>query len=463
MSMLEILIELVISISICGMAAYFFLSVPMEERSVGEGDGDMNNNGVGNGSGNNGGNYNQRSTLTLERSHKCEGAMWCNVLGRWVAFLLLGGGSIDKDVWTDRIAYFVDRAARQVAEVLRRKQEGNGKGREEVERTLRVRPEMIRLVRIELSGGGPLSTVMNQQQQQQQQQSHQQQQQTYGSAQQGGLVNGLHHTRTSSDSARVGGLFTEILEAGGVATSPLIGVVLPRIGPSGIISLEAPYNPANAHDNSLDSIPPVMPMNSNSLRCFAVPIIYEDHRFALQFACYFPLLFALPATLSIPSDVLTLHCALSVRRIVFHATLYAAFCGNKVELSFTSEPQFTALYDVAPVKRRQHHPAAAAASQQQQQQFQPSSGNSAQVNLPVDMNTTLPPLAPVVGSGAASVTQRSREKLREIVDLAVKRAVQSITYPCVLQGKMRSPGKEINNDNGIMTWTLEKASLPLHC
>ncbi|KEG12939.1 hypothetical protein DQ04_01321120 [Trypanosoma grayi] len=460
--MLEILVEIACSIFICGTAVYFFLlTVPAEERGVGkEGSGNCRRRHAGN-VGPGAGCYGERSMPSLERSRKCEEAMWVNVLGRWVALLVLGGGSVDKDVWTDRIAYFIEEGAKRVGDAVGRKCAKDGGG----ERAMRLGPEPVRFVRVELGGGGCVSGSVGQQQQQQQQQ-----QQPYSATSQGGAVGGTYHARTNSDVNRVSGGFAEAPD-GGAVSNPLIGVVLPRVGPSGIISFEAPFNVAT-REVGAECVPSAVIRMKKTLRCFVVPITYEDQRFALQLACHLPLLFGLPAALSIPADVLTLRCALSVRRVIFHGVLYAAFLDNMVELSFASEPQFTALFDAASVNRH-HHPLNRWQQQQQQQQ---SARNSVRCAVPGEMNAALPPLTSAVGGGAASLAHRSKEKLQEIVDLAVKRAVESITYPCVLQGhvgpprKQTSPGATAEGNaptnslgDGLVTWTLQKATLPLCC
>ncbi|EKF30950.1 hypothetical protein MOQ_005220 [Trypanosoma cruzi marinkellei] len=496
--MFEILVEIAFSIFLCAiMAYYFFLSAPVEERTVGEGDGSCV---VGTGTGrhaNGAGGYTLRSSPPLERSRRCEGAMWCNVLGRWAALLVLGGGSIDKDVWTDRIAYFIEKGAKRLDGVIkqRRTRRSEGAGEERGERTLRVSPDTVRLVCLELGGGGPLNggwsqqhkqqqqqqqaQQQQQQQMQQQQQQQPQQQQSYVSTQ---PVSGLFHARTVSDGNRAGVVYSESQEGGGAA-SPPIGAVLPRIGSAGIVSLEAPYS-VSMHEITTEggstaaTTPAAAPAVTltmgvqHTLRCFSVPIIYEDHHFSLLLMCNVPLLFALPMELRIPADVLTLRCALSVRRVIFDGLLYAAFCGNLVELSFASEPQFTASFDVYSEK---------SCHRQQLQLHRPyfsqaSSCGSVRGAAAGERTASVPTLPPSLAGNTFSGGNRFKEKLQEIVDLAVKRSLQSITYPCVLRGVVgpsRRPTSQDgttgddtsanSNDDGLLTWSLAKATLPLCC
>ncbi|RNF17817.1 hypothetical protein TcG_05658 [Trypanosoma cruzi] len=482
--MFEILVEIAFSIFLCVvMAYYFFLSAPVEERTVGE-EGGTCVAGTGSGRHANGaGGYTLRSSPPLERSRRREGAMWCNVLGRWAALLVLGGGSIDKDVWTDRIAYFIEKAAKRLDGAIkqRRTRRSEGAGAERGERTLRVSPDTVRLVCLELGGGGPLIGGWNQQhkqqqqQQQQQQMQQQQQQQSYVPTQ---PVSGLFHARTGSDGNRAGAVHSESQEGGGAA-SPPIGAVLPRIGSAGIVSLEAPYS-VSMHETTTEggsaaATAPAVTMAmglQHTLRCFSVPIIYEDHHFFLLLMCNVPLLFALPVELRIPADVLTLRCALSVRRVIFDGVLYAAFCGNLVELSFASEPQFTASFDVYSEK---------SCHRQQLQLHRPyfsksSSCGSVRGTAAGERSASVPTSTPPLAGNTVSGGNRFKEKLQEIVDLAVKRSLQSITYPCVLRGvvgKSRRPTPEDGNtgddtsanphEDGLLTWSLAKATLPLCC
>ncbi|RNF03502.1 hypothetical protein TraAM80_05674 [Trypanosoma rangeli] len=457
--MFEILLEVAFSILICAILGYHvFLSVSVE-RTVGE-EGDA---AAGGRHGGGAGGYNSRSPSPLGQSRKCEGAMWCNVLGRWVALLVLGGGSIDKDVWTDRIAYFIEKGAKRIdGAIKQRETRGRGTaGGETGGRTLRLSTDCVRLLRLELGGGRPLSGALSPQQQP-----------PYGATQQ---VSGLNHARTNSDGVRAGCIHSESSDGAGAA-APLIGVVLPRIAPAGIVSLEAPYTAVTseaAAEGSAAAAAATIPMGMRqSLRCFSVPLIYEDHHFALLLLCNIPLFLALPAELKIPADVLTLRCTLSVRRVIFNGVLYAAFYGNLVELSFAREPQFTASFDVSSSRglpRHQPRPHHAYFSQA-------SPSSSVRGVAGGEEVASLPPLPPSTACNPLSVGHRFKDKLQEIVDLAVKRSVQSITYPCVLQGVVRSSriltpnGGDASDDlsatphgDGLVTWSLANATLPLCC
>nr|CCC95794.1 unnamed protein product [Trypanosoma congolense IL3000] len=487
--MIGLLFEIAVSVLICWAGAYFFfLSNPAEERGVGEenaphelgagmrthrGSGECRSSGA----------HNRRSTTSIERSRKCEPAMWCNVVGRLISLLVLGGGSVDGDVWVDRIAYLVDKAVKNAESAFNKR--CNERAVRRTVRALRAKTDVVKLLRMELSGGGALGASGN---------IHQQQSHS-ASAQ----VGGMFQARTNSEHARVISVFAEVPEGStsagvgpAVAAPPAVGVVLPRVGPAGITSVEVPLNAAT-QELGLDDCGSYMALcgGHGMLRCFAVPISYEDHRFLLSFLCNLPLFFALPPSLSIPPDVLTLRCGLTVRRVIFHGTLCAAFCGNRVELSFSSEPQFTALYDVTPPQRRhrqqnqRHH--------EHQAHTQPNlcgEGGSGSAAAACVGGVPLPPLAQSVHGGRSSFNhysasmsmgtvngaQRTKEKLQEIVDIAVRRAVQSITYPCVLRGcidisrKPKCPNgmghcTQLSEscDGGFITWTLEKVSLPLCC
>ncbi|KAH8605039.1 hypothetical protein ERJ75_001658200 [Trypanosoma vivax] len=473
--MIGILFEVAVSLVICGAAAYFFfLSDPVEEQGVGEGSRCDDDYGLNAGGANRGipaDAHGRRSTPTLERSRKCETAMWCNILGRWGALLVLGGGSTDKDVWMGRIAYFLEKCMRNADEALKcalysYKEVLSSR------RALSVNSDILRLVRIELSGGGPpnsLATHMS---------YHPQQHQSLGVIHQ---VGGVYHTHAGNEANRGGVIVTEPPEAspnvGGstvsttAAAAPLVGVVLPRIGPAGITSHEAPPN-ITAQELGLDARY-YSPRGGNniSLRCFAVPIAYEDQRFFLHLACNLPLLFSLPPILNIPPDVLTVRCALSVKRVILNSTLYAAFCGNTVELSFANQPRFTALFDVTPTTRHTtpHKPWLA------------SCGSTVRCTASSVTGMSLPPRAPAASDysahgsslGDMSRTDRSKDKLQEVVNLAVRRALESVTYPRVLRGRIgvsslaplqkaaRSAETPAANGGGIIKWSLEKASLPL--
>ncbi|EAN80179.1 hypothetical protein, conserved [Trypanosoma brucei brucei TREU927] len=503
--MIELLLEVALSIIICVVAAYFFfLSSPVEEYGVGEGSrsyehGSNISNSRGGYSKSSDNRhlspYSRRNASSLERSKKCEPAMWCNVVGRLVSLLVLGGGSVDGNVWVDRIAYFIGKGVKSVDEAFDEGRKTRG-AHGITTQTLRVKADMLRLLRMELSSGGTLSTAGG---------AHHQQQQSHSTSPQ---VGGMFHTRTSSEHARGVGIFGEPPEGGAAggtvatgvgcnngpapANSPLVGVVLPRVGPGGITSVEVPLSAVTQELGFDDCGTHVAESGRPSmLRCFAVPITYEDHRFLLHVVCNLPLLAALPQSLSIPSDVLTLRCGLSVKRVVFHGVLYAAFCGNSIELSFSSEPQFTALFDVAPPRRQDHHDRYYQQQNQPHSHLLPTECNSARGPAASVSNASSLPLPPStlaahnssqrygsnVNQGVSNEGHRTREKLQEIVDAAVRRAIQSITYPCVLRGHLNkgtmSKAQSVGGgeteqlfgvpNTGLLTWTLERASLPLCC
>ncbi|CCW62211.1 unnamed protein product [Phytomonas sp. EM1] len=231
------------------------------------------------------------------------------------------------------------------------------------------------------------------------------------------------------------------------------------------------------------------------LRCFSIPICYEDQRFALDLGCCLPILSFLPAKLSIPADVLCIECVLQVRRVSFLGCLYAAFHGPIVELSFPCLPQFNAAFEVtAP----QHYP-------RRRLPYPPSADPSSAFTTTSTMRnvtTSLPSAGSpsLVADGNFGGTDAARStfaklgrlelpssatgfsyscinekngKMQELVQLAVLNAVRSITYPNVLEGRIRGsisrdgetgsgPADSANGaSDGLFLWTRKRATLPL--
>ncbi|KPA77505.1 hypothetical protein ABB37_06891 [Leptomonas pyrrhocoris] len=331
-----------------------------------------------------------------------------------------------------------------------------------------------------------------------------------------------------------------------------LGVVLPRVE-GDVISVEQPYTSeatatfssaaaagaessstnvkANASSNSSHRSLPPPPLTP--LRCFAVPLLYEDQRFHLRLGCCLPLGALLPVSLCVPPDVLTLDCAVAVRRVIFNGHLYAALHGPRVELSFPVAPQFTAVVEVMPdyagglreahignssggsysglrsgggggmpplssvvgAARTLGHTFTAVNTTRNETTAMREGGggglrrkepspparpplppftlyptgchlNSGGCGLHATTTTTAPT------TGTSSINERN-ENVQEVVLLAVRRLIQSLTYPNVLAGELVcAPGGYGNDDNGggdgspagsalSMRWKRTSASLPL--
>ncbi|KAG5485461.1 hypothetical protein LSCM1_07545 [Leishmania martiniquensis] len=353
-------------------------------------------------------------------------------------------------------------------------------------------------------------------------------------------------TTRGTDSARLGESVggTSIAEYTSSAGAQL-GVVLPRVegevisveqaysdgiqktppapAASHVASAHAPSAPASAMRPS--SLLPQAPATS-PLRCFAVPLLYEDQRFHLRFGCCLPLAALLPASLCVPPDALTLDCTVAVHRVIFSGHLYAAFHGSRVELSFPTAPLFTAVVKVMPdtndassvsgsVSEISHqgvwgmrtsrgsgaHTGAAAATAFTATYTACNEATAvggstigggrhlydtvARPPLPLrpglyssSSNATFHYHRSGVGgrgsggggaSGGGSCVTESNEKVQEVVLLAVRRLVQSLTHPKVLVGELvcqHPSGSGGAAEGGAETqlqlkWTRQTASLPL--
>lgn len=352
-----------------------------------------------------------------------------------------------------------------------------------------------------------------------------------------------------------------------------LGIVLPRVE-GDVISVEEPFSGAGSSDEG-GPVPPPAPNSSSyppsqhplsrsvpsspqpqalPLRCFAIPLFYSDQRFHLRLGCCLPLGALLPVALCVPPDVLTLDCAVAVRRIIFNGHLHAALHGARVELSFPVAPQFTAAVAVTPdynsssssgsglrdvhgsgnitpgypsgmyggahpPQQQQHYfhstlPSAGAAAgaartlghtftainttrneatavresggvrgregspsvrpPQQQQHYQPPptmpspSGlaftpRSNAYNTPhytTAASSTLSSSA--TATGTSSINERN-EKVQEVVLLAVRRVIESLTYPNVLAGQLVCLPAGVTESSGTlsMKWQRTTATLPL--
>ncbi|CAJ1017911.1 hypothetical protein Q4I30_001448 [Leishmania utingensis] len=311
------------------------------------------------------------------------------------------------------------------------------------------------------------------------------------------------------------------------------GVVLPRVE-GDVISVEQPYSdsrhmmpptlaaPASQLSLRRSFALPQAPVAS-PLRCFAVPLLYEDQRFHVRLGCCLPLGALLPVSLCVPPDVLTLNCSVAVRRVIFTGHLYAAFHGARVELSFPTAPLFTAMVKAMPdtnggVSASEvsghhggwsmrasgggggdvHSEAAAAtaftAIHTARNEATAVHGTSIEEGRDSYSAAARPPLhlrsgmyssssgnAPFHhpycsgsgGGGSASTSgscmNESNEKVQEVVLLAVRRLIQSLTYPQVLVGELvcRRPSGDCGTAEGgaekqlQLKWTRQTAVLPL--
>ncbi|CAG9569630.1 conserved hypothetical protein [Leishmania major strain Friedlin] len=317
-----------------------------------------------------------------------------------------------------------------------------------------------------------------------------------------------------------------------------LGVVLPRVE-GDVISVEQAHSegchmrpptpaasnstPARAPSGAVSASPLPQASAAFQLRCFAVPLLYEDQRFHVRLGCCLPLGALLPVSLCVPPDVLTLNCAVAVHRVTFAGHLYAAFHGARVELSFPTAPLFTAVVKVMPdtsdassgsgsvAKVSRHggwgmrtaggsgaHSGAAAAATAftatyTQRNEATAVGGSIARGRDSYKAAARPPLPPrsglyssssnaslhhhhrsgMSGGGGASTSgsclNEHNEKVQEVVLLAVRRLIDSLTYPKVLVGELvcrRPSGAGGTAEGGAemqlqLRWTRQTASLPL--
>jgi hypothetical protein len=300
----------------------------------------------------------------------------------------------------------------------------------------------------------------------------------------------------------------------GVGVGAQLGVVLPRVE-GDVISVEQPYNAADpsflASATTTDGCPMPSTASGNPspqpsptpqppalpLRCFAVPLLYEDQRFHLRLGCCIPLGALLPVSLCVPPDVLTLDCAVAVRRVIFNGHLYAAAYGARVELSFPVAPQFTAMVEVMPehasgrvssgvrggfyggaARVAGPHAFTAVNTTRNETTVGREASPSVRPPLPFAPRSNVNELSNVGGprcggttastTGASSINERN-EKVQEVVLLAVQRLIQSLTYPNVLAGQLVCSPQPRSTDHGLaeagsalsMRWQRTTASLPL--
>ncbi|KAG5511008.1 hypothetical protein GH5_07209 [Leishmania sp. Ghana 2012 LV757] len=298
--------------------------------------------------------------------------------------------------------------------------------------------------------------------------------------------------------------------AGGTSSAGAqLGVVLPRVegdvvsveqAYSGVVQKTPPAPAAHAASAAASAPGPssLLPQTPATLplRCFAVPLLYEDQRFHVRLGCCLPLGALLPASLCVPPDVLTLNCAVAVHRVTFTGHLYAAFHGSRVELSFPTAPLFTAVVKVMPDTNDASGVGGSVAEVSDHGGLGIRAGSSSGVHSGAAAATAFtatyttrneatavggggidgechvynaaarppPPLRPRMygisssaafhrhhhhrsgmsgggggGGGASrsgSCVNESNEKVQEVVLLAVHRLVQSLTYPKVLVGEL---------------------------
>lgn len=360
------------------------------------------------------------------------------------------------------------------------------------------------------------------------------------------LANVVSSVTTAANAGGGGGGVGEGGVAGDYGASNMsagaqLGVVLPRVE-GDVISVEQPYANGETHTVATSAAsPPALP-----LRCFAVPLLYEDQRFHLRLGCCLPLGALLPVSLCVPPDVLTLDCAVAVRRVIFNGHLYAALHGAQVELSFPVAPQFTAVVEVMPDNASGGSGSTSASSNYHSypdaDHLRYGMGAGVARTLGghafTAVNTTrnevsaareggvgvgnareaagpssLPPRPPrppssslpftprsgvystyannfykglhsaaamssasstITTTGTSSINERN-EKVQEVVLLAVRRLIQSLTYPNVLAGQLVcepavvAEGGDVNGSLGggavartlAMRWQRTTAKLPL--
>lgn len=427
-----------------------------------------------------------------------EGSHWVLVLSRWLGILLLGGGTTTREVWAGRARYCLLKGIGGGNAAWEARVEAREAGLAAAP-PRRVRP-LVRLLSMELGPGmarDPAPVLVRS---------------TSGTA----GASGSPAAATDSSDLTAGQQQQQGDEDGPHALSqsqqaaahiPVMGIALPRVA-GDIASIEVPYFNPRSSGGSTDSshTPPQsqQPMTLTAaptpLRCFCIPIVYEDNRFLLRTACCLPLAGLLPAALAIPSDVLSIDCAVTVRRISFHGALYAAFHGGAVELSFPAAPQFTAVVELQRPAARGGRMASSATTtaaylagsamrgrvhqplQQQGQSPRPTAGSTAAA-------LGMPPLAPAAALAAQQQQQQppgvspqlmrsstaaaaaaaptpaleQGDKIQALALLAVQRAVASVTYPNVLAGRVRRPSERNGGGGGdLMAWSRGQASLPLY-
>ncbi|CCW69547.1 unnamed protein product [Phytomonas sp. Hart1] len=499
-------------------------------------------------------------------SMRKESALWVNVVSRWLGILIMGGGTVNIDVWSDRLQYALECCVVRVNRSLVAKtnrspdpltatpvktgavghrphvdvlylelglslyvaqksvsgipnstidaMKRNIKGASNLASTwAAVSAKVVKNLSLRNNGGGN-STIRNDK--------------TPVSTN-----NFLDESKTHDCPAYTG---CSNISSSSTGSLPGVGVAIPRLA-GDIVSVELPSFTAVTSDpapeitsgngksdpkvkagagvecdvlkrtkSNASIIPPseqvVVPSFSPEvegtlsnaavpfplpLRCFSIPICYEDQRFSLDLGCCLPLLSFLPAKLFIPADVLCIDCIVQVHRVSFLGCLYAAFHGPIVELSFPSPPQFNAVFEVtAP----QHYP-------RRRRPFQPPADSSSAFTTTLTMrNVTTSMLsasspsfmgdgnfgcARVARLGLPSSTtgfsysciNAKNEKMKELVQLAVQNSVRSISYPNVLEGRIRgstlrnmeSERKHAGPMNGVscslLSWARKRATLPL--
>ncbi|KAK7196986.1 hypothetical protein NESM_000642000 [Novymonas esmeraldas] len=484
-----------------------------------------------------------------------ESVHWVNVLLRCAAFLTLGGGTVRPEVWTDRLMYAAERASSGVnagydrrararaaemraaaAQLASAAAQQTPLGRQSSSPSssppplLAPRKQLLRVQLLELGSGllgGPprdarrpplparglgdttgaattsgaayapvsmasLGTATTS---------------STGDAGAGSFL--MSSTATLSfaadaDGARVPDTILSApasdLGGGGGGGGAHLGVVLPRVE-GDVVSVEVPYGGGGC--GSPGAVP---------LRTFTVPLHYEDQRFHVRLGCCLPLGAVLPISLCVPPDVLTLDCAVSVRRLLFSGHLHAAFHGTRVELCFPTAPLFTAAVGAMPdagsagaggsgaaagaaTDGSHYHgwgsrtaaaaAATAAAAPATTRAFTATyttrneasavGGASADTWRDPRGAAARPPLPPLSGhfnnnsgggGGGASCVYEGNEKVQEVVLLAVRRLVESITYPNVLAAELvcsgsRDPSGGAAARHFDLRWTRQTATLPL--
>lgn len=210
---------------------------------------------------------------------------WVSVVQRWAAAAVLGGGSSDQAVWSDRLAYVLDRVLVGAAQGVQRRY------------NLLPQLPVLRVTRLVL-----------------------------------GAHRAAHGRSHSAD--------VEALDLG--ESSAAASMLLPAASHNA-----APQNCAGTVLPSIDSVTSCEFGSSPATREFRLALSFVDQFFHLQLFGEIPLLFGLPPQLRIPPDVLTMRCRVDVSKVTFRSGLCLRMHGCRWELFFDGPPEFDAEISVS--------------------------------------------------------------------------------------------------------------------
>lgn len=446
------------------------------------------------------GTANARNTTPGNDVRREEGSHWLTVLSRWLGIVFIGGGSHSTEVWLDHLQYGAEWTLGVVSAAWDKKVAAST-GAVNRNRLGNAPRALVRLLGLDLGPGltrepvvckapcnatlldATLSNVGS----------------LDGAAREGDLeplaavgyaptppIVGVAMPRVAGDITSVevidfvvsnssslnstrGRTDTVADGAGGTPNQPMSSLVAGRVVLSaGSLSVGEPLGPVGGGGGSACALAhrsanPSSTVVRRSLRCFTVPLYYEDSRFHVRLGCSLPLAALLPTigSVSIPPDVLALDCQVSIKRVMFVGSLYASFHGAVAELSFARAPQFSAVVDVTPPGtggeaggRGSATPGAGVPSR-----FRATSTmRNVSTTSPGPPPSLLPPHPPTPLGGC--LTPRN-EKVQEMVLLAIQRAVHSVTYPSVLVLRMKGSCR-VEEDGGWLSWSRGTATLPLY-